>query len=93
MLELVKRLATSVAKLRDLTVLGLVFTVLFGIPAVYYTKQSVDVAACIYPEFGLQTSQIFARINCDYLGVQTHIICERDQIVCDAIAIIHFGSH
>ena len=30
------------------------------------------VAACIYPKFGLQTSQIFARINCDYLGVQTH---------------------
>ena len=54
---------------------------------------TIDVVNCTYLALGLQTSRIFARINCVYPGRQTHINCERDQIICDAIAIIRSGSH
>ena len=46
-----------------------------------------------YLALGLQSSRIFARINCVYLECQTHIDCERNHIICDAIAIIRPGSH
>ena len=35
----------------------------------------------------------FRSNNCVYPGCQTHINCKRDQIICDAIAIIRPGSH
>ena len=53
----------------------------------------VIVVNCTYLALGLQLSRIFARINCVYPGCQTHINCERNQIICDAIAIIRPGSH
>ena len=55
--------------------------------------KALSVVNCTYLALGLQTSRIFARINCVYPGRQTHINCERDQIICDAIAIIRSGSH
>ena len=53
----------------------------------------IVVVNCTYLALGLQSSGIFARINCVYPGCQTHINCERNQIICDAIAIIRPGSH
>ena len=56
-------------------------------------RDTLRVMNCTYLALGLQTSGIFARINCVYPGCQTHINCERNQIICDAIAIIRSGSH
>ena len=52
-----------------------------------------SVMNCTYLASRLQSQRIFARIICVYLVCQTHIICERDQIICEAIAIIRPGSH
>ena len=53
----------------------------------------LTVVNCTYLALGLQSSGIFDRIDCVYPGCQTHINCERNQIICDAIAIIRPGSH